>query len=436
MIASNNTREDLERDITRFQQENWEYKRVGCSNTDHISLFNKLEKSNNENDTLKQERNTLYQNVNLINENVEKVLLENISYNKKIDLLVKVNENVEKLLLENLSNNNKIDLLVKVIDSLNTKVENLNSIIENLNKQNKKNNDNYNNKIGFLSEKIKSIEKVNDSLSTNTEKLYQENKKNIDHFNTKIDMLSVNIKSLEAVNQSLNQQQSTLEEQQNNSLVEIMSFTKSNESLHQQLNSWESKLNEQNLGINERISKSCKVMELCIQDLSFLKTSSFFKILDDWIDENKKTYFEFLYKASEEDFSTSAFHSSCDGKGATITLIETTTGDVFGGYNSQSWNSNDIYYGDNKCFIFTLVNKHGIKPTKYFPGTDDKCIVGSRMNSGPLFGKGLDIGVVGSKEGSYQSFPTTYIDTTGMGKLTLTPSLFFIIKTIEIYKCV
>ncbi|KAF2072647.1 hypothetical protein CYY_006049 [Polysphondylium violaceum] len=60
--------------------------------------------------------------------------------------------------------------------------------------------------------------------------------------------------------------------------------------------------------------------------------------------------FELLYQASDNEFSASSFHSACDGKGATITLIETTLGCVFGGYNSQSWNSDGKwYYGDKKC---------------------------------------------------------------------------------------
>ncbi|KAF2069068.1 hypothetical protein CYY_009615 [Polysphondylium violaceum] len=371
MIA-NKKLEDFERDNARLQKENWEYKRVGCSNTDHISLFTQLETSNNEKDTLKQERNTINHNVNLINENMEKLLLENKSNNNKIDIFL-----------------NKIESLVKVNDSLNNK-------IQNLSEQNKKSIDNYNNDIGLLFGKIK---------------------------------------SLETVNQTLHQQQCTLKEQQQKTLEKIESLTKANESLHQQLiqqiNSLESKLDQQNLVMIDTFRE----MKICKEDLLFLKRSSFFKIINNWIDDSKIIDFQLLYKASQEDFSGSSFHSACDGKGPTITLIETTDGCVFGGYNSQSWNSDGYWYGDDKCFIFTLVNKHGIKPTKYSPEIENICYIGSVKDYGPIFGYGYDIGV-GTVNGSRQAFPCTYADTTGKGKSTLTPRKYFIIQTIEIHKCI
>ncbi|KAF2069759.1 hypothetical protein CYY_008923 [Polysphondylium violaceum] len=333
MIASNNTREDLEKDNSRLQKENWEYKRVGCSNANHNSLFTLLEISNNENDRLKHEINNINQNVSFINKNLD-------NCNNKIDLLL-----------------GKIESLVIVNDSLNTKIENL------------------------------------------------------------------------------NQQQYTLKEQQLNSLEKIDSLTRANESLHQQLkqqhNSLESKLDEQHMQINDRVIKTYEEMESCKQDLLFLKTYSIFELFNDWIDNRKTIDFKLLYKASGDDFLTQSFHSACDGKGPTITVIETTDGCVFGGYNSQSWNCDNKFYGDDKCFIFTLVNKHGIKPTKYIPQYKDQNTVGSSINLGPMF----EADIVVRPKSSSQSFPCKYIDTTGKGKSTLSPAPSFTIKTIEIYKC-
>ncbi|KAF2071299.1 hypothetical protein CYY_007388 [Polysphondylium violaceum] len=143
------------------------------------------------------------------------------------------------------------------------------------------------------------------------------------------------------------------------------------------------------------------------------------------------------YKLLEEfnNSDASVFHSACNGKGATITLIETTDGCVFGGYNSQSWNSSSCYNGDNKCFIFTLVNKHGIPPTKYLPKENERYLTLGHKCFGPVFGNkdGFDLFI--SEVNSSQHFPAGYIDTTGKGKTTLTPLEIFFIKNIEIYKC-
>ncbi|EGG20390.1 hypothetical protein DFA_07514 [Cavenderia fasciculata] len=52
----------------------------------------------------------------------------------------------------------------------------------------------------------------------------------------------------------------------------------------------------------------------------------------------------------------------CDDQGETVTLIKSADGNVFGGYISQSWNSTNTFYGDSKCFLFTIINKQGLNP--------------------------------------------------------------------------
>ncbi|KAF2068530.1 hypothetical protein CYY_010144 [Polysphondylium violaceum] len=335
-----------------------------------------------------------------------------------------IKQHLEKLSEENDNHNNKMDLLL--------------SKIENVNQENK----NYSKMMDILLEKMDSLINVNDKLNTKIENVNQENKKNVEDYSKIIELLSDKVDSLAEVNESLNikiknvdqqisQQQSTLIEQHHKSLEKIDSLIKANESIHQQLKQLHNSLDFKHLEICDKISKTCKEIESCQQDLLFLIYESkstiienaSFKIINDWIDDSKTMGFELLYKASENEFSASSFHLACDGKGATITLIETTDG----------YCDNSKWCGDNKCFIFTLVNKHGIKPTKYSPGTKNTNYVGCSKNAGPIFGNGHDIGVNIKKGISYQNFPSTYIDTTGKGRSTLNPTIEFIIKTIEIY---
>ncbi|KAF2071635.1 hypothetical protein CYY_007043, partial [Polysphondylium violaceum] len=198
-----------------------------------------------------------------------------------------------------------------------------------------------------------------------------------------------------------------------------------------QLNSLKEKLDEE----REQSNKTKKEIKLLIlSDSSSILNCRTFKIISDWIDITKTLTFELLYASEGNKFRAPAFHSACDGKGPTVTVIETTDGYVFGGYNSQSWKNTGGFrvYGDDKCFIFTLVNKHGIPPTKYLPIKNIKEYVASNTN-GPIFGN-FDIAVK-EAQGSYQLFPLSYKDTTGKGDKTLTPSRDFSIKNIEIYKC-
>ena len=62
----------------------------------------------------------------------------------------------------------------------------------------------------------------------------------------------------------------------------------------------------------------------------------------DWIFESmksngKKINMTLLYKLSENGSSASTFHSKCNGKGYTLTLVRNTKGYRWGGFTSKSW---------------------------------------------------------------------------------------------------
>jgi len=61
-----------------------------------------------------------------------------------------------------------------------------------------------------------------------------------------------------------------------------------------------------------------------------------------------------LYQASKDGDSSSNFHTRCDGEGPTVTIIETTSGNVFGGYTAASWSSSSGYGVDSSAFLFRL----------------------------------------------------------------------------------
>lgn len=73
------------------------------------------------------------------------------------------------------------------------------------------------------------------------------------------------------------------------------------------------------------------------------------------------------YRASENSFSSSAFHTKCDSKGATITIVKSKTyNKVFGAYTSVSWGKTG-YNADTKSFIFSATNMtvHPVKNIGY-----------------------------------------------------------------------
>ncbi|CAF1435624.1 unnamed protein product, partial [Adineta steineri] len=151
---------------------------------------------------------------------------------------------------------------------------------------------------------------------------------------------------------------------------------------------------------------------------------------------------ELIYKATRHEFYASAFHSCCDYKGPTITIIQSNNNYIFGGYTSISWtSSNDGQYkNDGEAFLFTLTNPYNIPPTKYTIKPDRVAYAVYHKNSyGPTFGDGHDIRIHSSSDNScstssYTSFPAAYNDTTGYGGNTFTGARNFTTSEIEVFK--
>ena len=94
-----------------------------------------------------------------------------------------------------------------------------------------------------------------------------------------------------------------------------------------------------------------------------------------------------LYRASTDGFTSQAFHAKCDGKGETITIINTDANYVFGGYASSAWNSNCDYIADNNAFIFSLRRNGFIGAQKFIIKDPTKALIG-HSSYGPIFGGG------------------------------------------------
>ncbi|KAF2069064.1 hypothetical protein CYY_009611, partial [Polysphondylium violaceum] len=67
---------------------------------------------------------------------------------------------------------------------------------------------------------------------------------------------------------------------------------------------------------------------------------STFLLFKNWINNSTKSNFKLLYRASENDYSGPTFKKKCCALGSTITVVQTTEGDVFGCYNDLSWFQN------------------------------------------------------------------------------------------------
>jgi hypothetical protein len=97
-----------------------------------------------------------------------------------------------------------------------------------------------------------------------------------------------------------------------------------------------------------------------------------------------------LYRATRDGFTGKAFHSKCDGKGNTITIIKSHLNYVFGGYASSAWNSSEKYINDPNAFLFSL-RRAGVSFKDKFTVKDPEYALYGKSIFGPTFGDDITI---------------------------------------------
>jgi hypothetical protein len=145
-----------------------------------------------------------------------------------------------------------------------------------------------------------------------------------------------------------------------------------------------------------------------------------------------------LYRGSRDGFQGSSFHSQCDGKPHTITIIETTKGYIFGGYTRIPWErSSTTYKTDDRLssFVFTLKNPHNTSPRLFqLKPAERHHAIYCRSDYGPTFGAGHDFCVNWTGSPSYTNFGRSYHNDTGANRQTfLVGESNFAVKEIEVF---
>ena len=76
------------------------------------------------------------------------------------------------------------------------------------------------------------------------------------------------------------------------------------------------------------------------------------KWFNDKLDELKM-----IYRGTEHQFTRKSWDDLCLNKGPTLTVIESESGRIFGGYTSKNWinpNGGYQYTEDDKAWIFSF----------------------------------------------------------------------------------
>ncbi len=72
--------------------------------------------------------------------------------------------------------------------------------------------------------------------------------------------------------------------------------------------------------------------------------------------EDKITSLTLYYRGSRDGWMSKHFHRKCDGKGATISLLQIENGDCIGGFTNKTWASLEDYKWkiDASAMLFNL----------------------------------------------------------------------------------
>ena len=136
-----------------------------------------------------------------------------------------------------------------------------------------------------------------------------------------------------------------------------------------------------------------------------------------------------LFRASKEGYRVSNFHSKCDGKTNTVTLVETMTGRRFGGFTDAQWDQSGNYKTGSNGFIFSL------DYNEIYYNKDNQYNIYCHSGYGPTFGGGFDFYICdscNSSNNSYDGSGCSY-ETNGK-KYALAGSNNILVRDYEVFQ--
>ena len=161
---------------------------------------------------------------------------------------------------------------------------------------------------------------------------------------------------------------------------------------------------ENGTDIPVEIVKLCLDFYPMIEIASTICTENERKVLLDMLEDHIETDIadiSLLYDMKRDGKET--FHTLCDGKGPTLTVMHTKDNQVVGGYISKSWRKGALSeHTDKTAFIYLLRSNNGLQPTKY--PVKDASAAYYNGYEGPAFGYGCCLAVRGERNSPSDAF--------------------------------
>ena len=146
--------------------------------------------------------------------------------------------------------------------------------------------------------------------------------------------------------------------------------------------------------------------------------------------------FKLVYRGSRDGMTAANFHLMCDGMDDTVSVIEDTNGNVFGGFADKAWSMKTSHVKSEESFLFSLKSSLGNEPVNFPVNKTDRNSLCHHPNHMCAFGSGdlcvlpLNCGQSSINIGtSYQNPSSAY-----SGQYCTGGSQTFQIHEIEVYQ--
>ena len=326
--------------------------------------------------------------INDIKQSKKNKLKENIKYLEDLSNTFQQSINELKQLYEKI-NNNKEELKLN-IQKIFTKLRNkLNSREDEILLE----VDNKFNKFYFNENIIKNAEKLTNQIKINLNK-----GKIIDNEWNDINSLDIEAKFI-------------FEEEINKIIENIKSFG--------EINCINKNNKKDKEDLFENILKKSKIIE----------SEEQIKLLNNWLPYLNKDSIkcQLIYDSKRDGDKAEVFHSLCDNKGATLTIISTNVNKKFGGFLSVSFGGNKGEISDNDSFLFSL------NYNEKYPSLNKGWNYNDKKNNGPIFGNvciNISDCFLSSKENYYHPYTCRY----DFGQRNNNKSFYFTVLELEVYQ--
>ena len=152
-------------------------------------------------------------------------------------------------------------------------------------------------------------------------------------------------------------------------------------------------------------------------------------MLKEWLPYKNKNNIKckLIYDAKRDGDKVSTFHSLCDNKEATITIISTSNNKKIGGYLSKSFGGNKGNITDNNAFLFSL------NYNEKYPSLNEKYNYQDQNNRGPIFGN-ICIEIKDMFLSNNKNYYRSYTSRYDFGKRHNNKDIYFTVLELEIYQ--